>query len=291
MMVPEFNEQLNQFLAEWLEVNQFNSVEKFDVFPGFDLVKPLMVDELFAFLKQSGTSDSTMLNLLLDPVPSVGSALDNFYYSDPSAPQTGERLGALQLGTVLASHAKTYLTSPTLRGTFIRKRFFCTEINLPDGFTPPPLTDAENKGIAKTTRELYEIHQQSPVCAECHRLTDNIGFALEEFDGAGRFRTEDSTQGPPVPLDLQTEITDSDVDRPLTSAKDLSVALSESNQVKQCMAQQAFRFFFGQVEGSPAMRAVAAGTAGLQAGGTLGQLAKGVLSTEDTLLRNRQEMD
>lgn len=289
MASPRFEEQLQHFLGQWLEVDHFESVEKFDVFPGFEAVKPFMEEELHAFLEQSGTSEATLVNLLLDPVPSVRPALDQFYYSDPSAPEEGERLGALQLGAVLASHAKTYLTSPTLRGMFIRERLFCTEITLPPGFTPPPLTETEDKGIATTTRELYRIHQETPVCAQCHNLTDNIGFALEEFDGAGRFRTEDSTQGPSVPLDLETEITDSDVDRPLSSARDLSVALSESTMVKECLAQQAFRFYFGQVEESVQVPAVAAGAAGLVAGGNLGGLAEALMSTENTFTRNREE--
>src|SRR5690606_20159729 len=99
----------------------------------------------------------------------------------------------------------------------------------------------------------------------------------------GRFRTEDSTQGPSVPLDLETEITDSDVDRPLSSARDLSVALSESTMVKECLAQQAFRFYFGQVEESVQVPAVAAGVEGLVEGGHLVGLSERPMCTETTV--------
>jgi hypothetical protein len=47
-----------------------------------------------------------------------------------------------------------------------------------------------------TLREQLEKHRQNPVCAGCHRLIDPVGFALENFDPIGRWRTE--IQGKPV---------------------------------------------------------------------------------------------
>jgi hypothetical protein len=247
-----------------------------------------MGQELDIFLAQSATSSQGLAALLLDPVPSVSPTLDAFYYSDPSAPDVATRAGVIALGTVMASHAKSYLTSPTLRGLFIRSRFFCQEITLPPGFTPPPLSETEVLGVAQTTRELYERHLTDPGCSNCHRLTDNLGFALEAFDGAGRFRTLDTTQGASVALDTAADLTDSDVNRPLTSAADLSQALSESAQVKACFARQAFRFYFGQVEATESLPAIAAGTSRLTAQDALGELLAGLVSTENTLVRQRE---
>ena len=39
-------------------------------------------------------------------------------------------------------------------------------------------------------REQMERHRQSPVCANCHRVMDPIGFALENFDVVGAWRTK-----------------------------------------------------------------------------------------------------
>jgi len=284
---PAFQAELEHFLSEWLEVSHFEKVEKSDVFPGFAEAKPSMMQELQAFLDLWGKPSDGLGSLLLGAVPSVAPALDAFYYSDPSAPASAERLGVLALGAVLSSHAKSYLTSPTLRGTFVRGRFFCQEITLPENFTPPPLSETEALGIATTTRELYERHQTDPSCSICHRLTDNIGFSLEGYDGAGRFRTLDSTQGPPVPLDTTSELTDSDVNRPLTGARDLSQALSESAQVKGCFAQQAFRFYLGQVEPSPTAPAVQQAAIRLVTDDTLQALVTGLFSTTMTSQRTR----
>ena len=40
----------------------------------------------------------------------------------------------------------------------------------------------------KTARERLDLHRANPVCAGCHKLTDPIGLALENFDGAGEYR-------------------------------------------------------------------------------------------------------
>ncbi len=288
---PAANIELARFLTEWLEVDDFEQTTKSaDVFPGFDAAKPQMVAELDAFLQARGQQGNTLSDLLTGAIPEVSPALTNFYYSDPSAPtdrRATSRAGVLGLGVVLSDHAKSYLTSPTLRGTFVRKRFFCQEITLPANFTPPPLSETEVLKSARTTRELYERHQADPTCAPCHDLTDNIGFVLEEFDGAGRVRTLDTTQGGAEPLDLAAQLTSSDVDRPLGSLADLSQALSESAQVRQCLAQQAFRFYFGQGETSTLLPPIVQGSAAVE-GSTLGGLLEGLFTTESTHLRVRE---
>jgi len=291
LLEPAANSELARFLTEWLEVNDFDQVIKSeDVFPGFDAIKPQMQAELAAFLEARGQQHNTLSDLLIGTIPEVSPALTNYYFSDPSAPEdtsATSRAGVLGLGVVLADHAKSYLTSPTLRGTFVRKRFFCQEITLPENFSPPPLSDTEVKKTARTTRELYEQHQADPTCAPCHDLTDNIGFVLEEFDGAGRVRTLDTTQGSAEPLDLAAELTSSDVNRPLSSLSDLNAALSESAMVRRCLAQQAFRFYFGQSEISSSLPPIVAGSAAVE-GSTLGALLSGLFTTESTYLRVRE---
>src|SRR5690606_22113407 len=118
-----------------------------------------MAEETAEFLAQYGTTQNTLAELLLSPVPTVSRALDQFYLTGAAPPAEPQRIGVLGLGTVLSHHAKPHLTSPTLRGTFIRSRFFCQSITLPPGFTPPPLSETEVLGLARTTRELYQQHQ------------------------------------------------------------------------------------------------------------------------------------
>jgi hypothetical protein len=284
---PSAAQQLGNFLTEWLEVHDFGEVTKSDVFPGFAEAQPLMQDELTAFLANNGTQHNTLNDLFLGEIPETSASLTRYYMSGDSAQPGSMRRGVLGLGSVLADHAKSYLTSPTVRGTFIRRRFFCQEITLPPDFTPPPLSETEVLKTARTTRDLYEKHQDDPMCATCHKLSDYVGYVLEGFDGGGRFRTVDTTQGYEDPVNLVTELTSSDVNRPLTSPDDLNRALTESDQVRQCMARQAFRFYFGQGETSPQLPPIQASRKGLEAG-TLGHLLTGLFTTESTFLRVRE---
>ena len=41
-------------------------------------------------------------------------------------------------------------------------------------------------------REQMEEHRANPACAACHKLMDPLGFALENFDGVGAWRTSDA---------------------------------------------------------------------------------------------------
>lgn len=289
---PGANTELARFLTEWLEVHDFDEVTKSaDVFPGFDAAKPQMQSELTAFLAARGQQSNTLSDLLVGAIPDVSPSLSAYYLSDPSAPATApaSRAGVLGLGVVLADHAKSYLTSPTLRGAFVRKRFFCQEITLPADFTPPPLSDTEVLKTARTTRELYEQHQADPMCVTCHDLTDNIGFVLEEFDGAGRVRTLDTTQGASEPLNLAAPLTSSDVNRQMASLTDLNAALSESAMVRECLARQAYRFYFGQGETSATLPPIVQGAAAAN-GATLGALLSGLFTTESTYARVRESL-
>jgi hypothetical protein len=58
------------------------------------------------------------------------------------------------------------------------------------------LTRLEGKPL--TTRELIAAHQEEPQCAQCHRKIDPIGFGLENFSAAGKWRTEDDRPGVPA---------------------------------------------------------------------------------------------
>ena len=53
-------------------------------------------------------------------------------------------------------------------------------------------------------RQRMEEHRQNPACASCHKMMDPIGFAMENFDAVGKWRTVEFGQ----PLDVNSEFTD-----------------------------------------------------------------------------------
>jgi hypothetical protein len=69
----------------------------------------------------------------------------------------------------------------------------------------PPLNEnAVREGKVLTMRERMEEHRKNPVCASCHKIMDPIGFALENFDAVGTWRTREAG----VPIDASGELAD-----------------------------------------------------------------------------------
>ena len=81
-------------------------------------------------------------------------------------------------------------TSPVRRGKWILENLLGTPPPPPPP-NVPPLKDQGASDKPKTMREQMEEHRANPVCANCHRLMDPLGFAMENFDGVGAWRTKD----------------------------------------------------------------------------------------------------
>ncbi|WP_437957314.1 DUF1588 domain-containing protein [Sorangium sp. So ce119] len=298
LSTPGAADQLGHFLLQWLRLHTFEAeVEKFeDVFPGFADVKAAMFAETQSFLRAHGGMQGSIASLLTAPVTPSDRALSAFYRSDASGATDTARSGLLSLGSVLARTAKQYLTSPTLRGLFIRDQLLCQHITLPENFTPPPIEESELRTAPKTTRELYETHAAQAACKGCHALTDDIGYMLENFDGAGRYRTLEQYRSPsltapaaaPQPINAVGRLVNTDVDGAYDSAAALGEALSRSTWVRECVARQAFRFYFGQAEPARGIPPVVQGTAALDRTGLLRDLLVALLSSPSTVERARE---
>ena len=106
-------------------------------------------------------------------------------------PKDGARGGLLTQVSFLALYSHPGRSSPTRRGRAIREIFLCQKV--PE---PPPNVDfsalERPDPTLKTARARLTAHSQNPVCAGCHKITDPIGLALENFDGAGSYRAEEN---------------------------------------------------------------------------------------------------
>lgn len=105
-------------------------------------------------------------------------------------PAEAHRDGILTHVSFLALHSHATRTSPTLRGKALRELLMCQTV-------PPPPANVDFSALEnpdpkiKTTRERVAFHLENPVCAGCHRITDPVGLALENFDGAGKYRASE----------------------------------------------------------------------------------------------------
>jgi mono/diheme cytochrome c family protein len=100
------------------------------------------------------------------------------------------RFGLLGHGSVLSLTALATRTSPVYRGVYVLKTFLNTAPPPP----PPnvPTLEESNKetdSAPKSVREQLELHRRTPACSGCHRVIDPPGFALENFNSVGQWRS------------------------------------------------------------------------------------------------------
>jgi hypothetical protein len=110
-------------------------------------------------------------------------------------PADSPRVGILSQVSFLAVHSHPGRSSATRRGKALRELLLCQVVP-----SPPPNVDfsivEDPKANFHTARERLTAHRSNPVCAGCHRITDPIGLALENFDGAGQYRLTE--RGAPI---------------------------------------------------------------------------------------------
>ncbi len=108
----------------------------------------------------------------------------------------GRRAGLLTHASILTLTSYPTRTSPVKRGQWVLENLLGDKP--PD---PPPLVpgleETQKANPELSMREQLEIHRADPTCASCHKLMDDIGFGLENFDAIGRWRDQEGER----PLD------------------------------------------------------------------------------------------
>ena len=105
-------------------------------------------------------------------------------------PVTGpERGGILTQAGILMVTAYPTRTSPVLRGKWILESLLGAPPPPPPPDVPP--LEESTAGSPKNLREQLEKHRANIACATCHVRLDPLGFALENYDPVGKFRTKD----------------------------------------------------------------------------------------------------
>ena len=132
-------------------------------------------------------ADYTFLNERLAGFYGIDGVHGGYFRRVPLA-GTG-RGGVLTHGSVLMVTSYPTRTSPVLRGKWVLENL----LGAPPPPPPPdvPALDAGAEDSAGSLREALERHRASPACAACHAKLDPLGFALENFDAVGAYRTKD----------------------------------------------------------------------------------------------------
>ncbi len=130
-------------------------------------------------------------------------------------------------------------TSPTVRGKALRENILCEKVPPPPGNVSFKFVEDTGNPQYRTTRARLMAHRTEPLCAGCHKLTDPIGLALEDFDAAGEYRTTENG----VPIDASGELNG----KQFVGAIGLGEAVHDDPAATNCVAQKAFAFETGYI--------------------------------------------
>ena len=203
---PRSRSLTDDFAVQWLHLRNLEDVTGDPVpFPDFDdnLVEAFR-QETTLFLASTLREDRSVLDLLDADYTFVNERLARHYgmpgiygsrFRRVSLPDREQRGGLLGHGGLLALTSYPTRTSPVLRGKWLLD----TILGAPPPSPPadvPALPERGEGGRTTSVRERLERHRQAPACATCHASIDPPGFALEQFDGLGAWRTTDEFGNP-----------------------------------------------------------------------------------------------
>jgi hypothetical protein len=153
------------------------------------------------------TADYTFLNERLAKHYGIPNIYGSEFRRVTLGPDLAYRRGLLGQGSVLSlTYVQNFRTSPVKRGVWVLENILGTPPPEPPP-NVPPLEDSKGDNKIMTLREQMTVHRKNEPCASCHKLMDPIGFALENFDADGSYRTKQGGDGG-VPLDTSAVLWD-----------------------------------------------------------------------------------
>ena len=203
---------VSNFAGQWLQLRNVRSVQpNTNLFPDFDdNLRRSMRRETELLVESIIREDRSVLDLLradytyLDERLARHYGVPNIYGSQfrRVAVTDDQRRGLLGHASILSVTSHAERTSPVLRGKWVLDNFLGLVVPPPPEDVPP-LVSKEGE-VPKTLRAQMEAHRATPVCASCHKLMDPIGFALENFDAVGSWRTKEAAG----PIDASGQLAD-----------------------------------------------------------------------------------
>ena len=121
----------------------------------------------------------------------------------PAKPPHGG--GILTMPAVMTATANGVDTSPVVRGVWVLESVLGTPPSPPPPDVEPLSPDLRD---AKTIREQLIAHREQQTCNRCHRKIDPLGFAFENFDELGLWRTHYRTPGGNLKIDPSSTLAD-----------------------------------------------------------------------------------
>ena len=202
MADPRSSALSTNFAAEWLHLQNLKDVQP-DAYQFPNYTRNLgqsMRRETELFFDSVMRDDRNVLDLLTAKYTFVDELLAK-HYGIPNVLGTRfrrveitdpNRAGLLGHASILTLTSVSNRTSPVQRGKYVMSVVLGTPPPTPPPNVPPLKENAPSGSVKMlSVRERMEAHRANEPCRSCHQMMDPIGFALENFDGVGQWRTND----------------------------------------------------------------------------------------------------
>ncbi|MGA8599465.1 MAG: DUF1592 domain-containing protein [Bryobacteraceae bacterium] len=245
---PKSNALIENFAGQWLELRNLDSIRPDpEEFPQFNAqLRKAMYTETEMFVTAVVREDRSILDFLDGKYTFLNERLAQFYgipgvkgneFRRVSLDGT-ERSGVITQASVLTVTSYPTRTSPVLRGKWILENV----LNAPPPPPPPGVgsIDAQGGPLSGTMRQQMEKHRASPMCAGCHTRMDPLGFALENYNAVGQWRTHEGN----FPIDASGTLPNG---RKFDGPAELKSILASSKQsFAQCLTEKLMTYALGR---------------------------------------------
>jgi hypothetical protein len=161
-------------------------------------------------------------------------------------PEDSGQAGILTQVSFVALHSHPGRSSPTLRGKALREVLLCQKVPDPPGNVDFNIVQETSNPDFKTVRQRLDAHATEAMCKGCHKITDPMGLALENFDTIGGFRTTENG----APIDTSGELDGIK----FTDAAGLGEAVRAHKGVSSCLVNRVYSYAVGRTA-TPSERA------------------------------------
>ena len=253
---------VENFAGQWLYLRNLDAVVPVQSeFPDFDdTLRQALKRETELFFGSIVQENLSALDLLRADYTFVNERVAHLYglpnvkgnhFRRVTLPADSPRRGLLGHGSILAVTSYPHRTSPVVRGKWILENL----LGVPPPPPPPDVPELEDSsgGEALTMRERLAKHRSTPSCASCHNLMDPLGFALENFNAVGVWRTIDETG---AAIDAAGTLPDG---TPFNNVAEFRAALENSDLFVMTLTEKLLTYGLGRgVEAydQPAVRAI-----------------------------------
>jgi hypothetical protein len=203
---PRSDQLIENFAGQWLYLRNLEvkggAVEEFPDFD--DNLREAFRTETELLFGSIVREDRNVLDLLTADYTFVNERLAEHYdipgvygsHFRKVALENDARRGLLGQGSILMVTSYPNRTSPVQRGVWVLENIVGAAVPIPPPNVPDLEETANHESMPKTLRDQMLLHTEKPFCAGCHKIMDPVGFALENFDAVGKWRTEE--HGEPI---------------------------------------------------------------------------------------------